>query len=252
MIAACFAWMCTALGALPALFFKSFNKKVLNVMLGFSAGVMVAASFFSLLSPAITLSVQQNGMTWLVVSFGFLLGGFTLKMTDSMLRHIKSAQRLNPDSRRTVLLVLSVAVHNIPEGLAIGVAFGAFASGMPGATLIGAVMLAMGIGIQNLPEGTAVAVPLMNAGMPRKRAFFFGQLPGAVEPLAAAAGALLTQWIRPVLPIVLAFAAGAMIFVVIDALIPGGSDKEGNTDGKLTLGAMIGFAIMMCLDVALG
>ena len=252
LIATCFTWFVTALGALPALFFKRINKNLLNAMLGFSAGVMVAASFFSLLAPAISLSEEMEGIPWLAVSGGFLVGGLFLKLADMLLKRLKSTSRLTPSGRRTMLLVLSVTVHNIPEGLAIGVAFGAFAVGVPGATLIGAIMLAIGIGIQNFPEGTAVAVPLLHEGMPKGRAFFWGQLSGAVEPIAGVAGALLITLIRPILPFVLAFAAGAMIYVVIDALIPGGSNGDGLVDGKMTLGAMIGFAIMMCLDVALG
>lgn len=252
LIATCFTWLITALGALPALFLKCVKKNVLNGMLGFSAGVMVAASFFSLLAPAIALSEEMESMPWLAASGGFLLGGLFLKLSDTLLRRIKSTRHLTPSARRTVLLVLSMTVHNIPEGLAIGVAFGAFATGVPGATLVGAVMLTIGIGIQNFPEGTAVAVPLCNEGMPKWRAFFWGQMSGVVEPLAGVLGALLIGVIRPALPVVLAFAAGAMIYVVVDALIPGGSDGEGLVDGRLTLGAMIGFAIMMCLDVALG
>ncbi len=252
LTATCFTWFITALGALPALFCKKINKNMLNIMLGFSAGVMVAASFFSLLSPAIALSEEMESVPWLAASGGFLLGGLFLKLTDMLLRRLKRTRGLSNGGRRTLLLVLSVTVHNIPEGLAIGVAFGAVALKIPGATLIGALMLALGIGIQNFPEGTAVAMPLLQQGMKRGRAFFWGQLSGVVEPIAGVLGVLLIGLIRPVLPFVLAFAAGAMIYVVIDALIPGGSDGEGIVDGKLTLGAMLGFAIMMCLDVALG
>jgi len=211
LIATCFTWFVTALGALPALFLRTISKKMLNIMLGFSAGVMVAASFFSLLQPAIELSEEMEGIPWLAASGGFLLGGLFLKLSDTMLKRIKRTARLSTGARRTMLLVLSVTVHNLPEGLAIGVAFGAFAQGVPGATLVGAMMLAMGIGIQNFPEGTAVAMPLLQGGMSRGRAFFLGQLSGAVEPAAGVAGALLISIIRPILPFVLAFAAGAMI-----------------------------------------
>jgi ZIP family zinc transporter len=252
LIATCFTWLITALGALPALFFKRINKNLLNIMLGFSAGVMVAASFFSLLSPAIELSTEMDSLPWLAASGGFLLGGLFLKLTDVLIKRVRSHKGFGLSSRRTMLLVLSVTIHNIPEGLAIGVAFGAVAAGIPGATLVGAMMLSLGIGIQNFPEGTAVAVPLLHDGMPKGRAFFWGQLSGAVEPLAGVLGALMIGLIRPILPYALAFAAGAMIYVVIDALIPGGSNEAGLVDGKLTMGAMLGFAVMMSLDVALG
>ena len=252
LIATCFTWFITALGALPVLFFKGINKNILNGMLGFAAGVMVAASFFSLLSPAIALSEEMEGLPWIVTTSGFLLGGLFLKLTDVLLKKLKFSGHLDQSKRRTTLLILSITVHNIPEGLAVGVAFGAFAAGISGSTLVGAIMLAVGIGIQNFPEGTAVAVPLMHDGMPKGKAFFWGQLSGAVEPVSGVLGALLVGLIRPILPYALSFAAGAMIYVVIDALIPGGSDGEGLVDGKLTLGAMIGFAVMMGLDVALG
>ncbi|MDD5018378.1 MAG: ZIP family metal transporter [Eubacteriales bacterium] len=252
LVATCFTWLITALGALPALFFNKIDKNVLNCMLGFAAGVMVAASFFSLLSPAIALSEEMESLPWIAATSGFLTGGLFLKLTDVLLMKLKVSRHLNQSKRRTTLLILSITVHNIPEGLAIGVAFGAVAAGITGATIVGAIMLAIGIGIQNFPEGTAVAVPLMHEGVPKGKAFFFGQLSGAVEPVAGVLGVLLVGLIRPVLPYALAFAAGAMIYVVIDALIPGGSDGHGHVDGKLTLGAMIGFAVMMGLDVALG
>ena len=252
LIATCFTWFVTALGALPALFFNKINKTVLNGMLGFAAGVMVAASFFSLLAPAVELSAEMESMPWLAVTSGFLLGGLFLKLMDIFLKRLKFSRRFSPSRRRVTLLVLSITLHNIPEGLAVGVAFGAYGAGISGATLLGAVMLALGIGIQNFPEGTAVAVPLMHEGVSRGKAFFIGQLSGAVEPVAGILGALLVGLIRPILPYAMAFAAGAMLYVVIDALIPGGSDEKGRVDGKLTMGAMIGFAVMMCLDVALG
>ena len=251
LIATCFTWLVTALGALPALFFNSINKNVLNGMLGFAAGVMIAASYFSLLSPAIALSEEMESMPWLAATGGFILGGVFLKIMDILLKKLSTGCNKDAGKRRTTLLVLSITLHNIPEGLAVGVAFGALAVGIPGATMVGAVMLAVGIGIQNFPEGTAVAVPLMHEGMPKGRAFFWGQLSGAVEPVAGVVGALLVLLVRPILPYALAFAAGAMIYVVVDALIPGGS-YDGAADSKLTLGAMIGFAVMMGLDVALG
>ncbi len=252
LIATCFTWFVTALGALPALFFNEINKKVLNGMLGFAAGVMIAASYFSLLSPAIALSEEMESVPWLAATGGFILGGLFLKLMDILLKKLSFKCNNDIGKRRTTLLVLSITLHNIPEGLAVGVAFGALAAGISGATMVGAIMLAIGIGIQNFPEGTAVAVPLMHEGMPKGRAFFWGQLSGAVEPVAGVIGAMLVMLVRPILPYALAFAAGAMIYVVVDALIPGGSNGDGIVDGKLTLGAMIGFAVMMGLDVALG
>ncbi len=251
-IATCFTWFITALGALPVLFFNKIRKNLLIGMLGFAAGVMIAASFFSLLSPAITLSEEMESLPWIAATGGFLLGGVFLKFTDILIKKLKFSKNFNVQKRRTTLLVLSITMHNIPEGLAVGVAFGAVAAGISGATIIGAIMLAVGIGIQNFPEGMSVALPLMHDGMSKGKAFFWGQLSGIVEPIAGVFGALLVVLIRPILPYALAFAAGAMIYVVIDALIPGGSDGQGIVDGKLTLGAMIGFAVMMCLDVALG
>ena len=251
LIATGFTWLVTALGALPALFFNTVNKKLINGMLGFAAGVMIAASYFSLLAPAIVLSEQMESLPWLAATVGFLLGGAFLKGMDMLIGRVSTGCRKDAVQRRTSLLVLSITLHNIPEGLAVGVAFGALAAGIPGATLVGAVMLAVGIGIQNFPEGTAVAVPLVQAGMSRGRAFFWGQLSGFVEPVAGVIGALLVMLVRPILPYALAFAAGAMIYVVVDALVPGGSHR-GAADGRLTLGAMIGFAVMMGLDVALG
>jgi zinc transporter, ZIP family len=251
LIATLFTWLVTAAGAVPALFFKKINKKVFNVMLGFAAGVMIAASFYSLLLPAATMADQSDKKAWAVVTLGFLLGGGFLKAVDIILDKFKHSKNLSPSLKRSGLLVLSVTIHNIPEGLAIGVAFGAVAAGIPEATLSGAFLLALGIGIQNFPEGAAVAMPLLREGFSRKKAFFFGQLSGIVEPIAGVMGAMLVRYIRPMLPYSLAFAAGAMIYVVVDALVPA-SVEGGEPSSETTIGAMLGFAVMMCLDVALG
>jgi len=252
LFATLFTWFVTAAGALPALFFKKIDKKVFNIMLGFAAGVMIAASFYSLLLPAASMAEEEGKAAWLIVTSGFLLGGAFLKAIDILLDKFKHSKNLSPSLKRSGLLVLSVTIHNIPEGLAIGVAFGAVAAGIPGATLTGAFLLALGIGIQNFPEGAAVAMPFLREGFSRKKAFFYGQLSGFVEPIAGVLGALLVRFVRPMLPYSLAFAAGAMIYVVVDALVPASVKKEGVPDARTTIGAMLGFAVMMCLDVALG
>lgn len=251
LIATLFTWFITALGALPALFFKKINKRVFNMMLGFAAGVMIAASFYSLLLPAATMAESNGSRAWVIVTLGFLLGGGFLKAIDIFIDKFKHSKNISPSLKRSGLLVLSVTIHNIPEGLAIGVAFGAVSLGIPEATISGAILLALGIGIQNFPEGAAVAMPLLREGFSRKKAFFFGQLSGIVEPIAGVLGALLVRCVRPILPYSLAFAAGAMIYVVVDALVPASVEK-GEPDARTTIGAMLGFAVMMCLDVALG
>jgi len=251
LIATLFTWFITALGALPVIFFKKIDKRVFNAMIGFAAGVMIAASFFSLLLPAAEMAEQSGGKAFIVVTVGFLLGGIFLKAVDLLLNRIKHSKNMSASAKRSFLLVLSVTIHNIPEGLAIGVAFGAVGLGVPGASLSGAMLLALGIGIQNFPEGAAVAMPLLREGYGRKKAFFYGQMSGIVEPIAGFLGALLIRFVTPVLPYMLAFAAGAMIYVVVDALVPS-SVEEGKMDHLTTIGIMCGFAIMMCLDMALG
>ncbi|MBN2336920.1 MAG: ZIP family metal transporter [Acidobacteria bacterium] len=252
-----FTWAVTALGASVVFFFKTINRKVLDSMLGFAAGVMIAASFWSLLAPAIEMAEETNGsLPWVPAVVGFLLGGVFLRLIDWVLPHLHPGMELDeaegiPTSwRRSVLLVLAITLHNIPEGLAVGVAFGAAAYGLSSATIAAAVVLALGIGIQNFPEGMAVAVPLRREGLSRSKCFLYGQLSGIVEPIAGVAGAAAVLVMRPILPYALSFAAGAMMFVVIEELIPE-SQAEKNTD-IATLGAMLGFAVMMTLDVALG
>jgi ZIP family zinc transporter len=256
LAATLFTWFLTALGAGLVFFFRSINRKVLDGMLGFAAGVMIAASYWSLLAPAIEMAEEGSLPAWIPAVVGFLMGGFFLWIIDKILPHLhlgfprEEAEGIKTSWHRSVLLVLAITLHNIPEGLAVGVAFGALASDLPSASLAGAVTLALGIGIQNFPEGTAVSVPLRREGFSRLKSFWYGQLSGVVEPIAGVLGALAVILIKPLLPYALAFAAGAMIYVVVEELIPE-SQLEKNTD-IATMGAMVGFAVMMTLDVALG
>ncbi|HZU87269.1 MAG TPA: ZIP family metal transporter, partial [Anaerolineaceae bacterium] len=246
-----------ALGAAVVFFFKSVNRKLLDSMLGFAAGVMIAASFWSLLAPAIAMAEQDGGLPgWLPAVVGFLLGGAFLWGVDRVLPHLhigfpdNEAEGIKTTWQRSVLLVLAITLHNFPEGLAVGVAFGAVAAGLPEAALGGAVALALGIGLQNFPEGAAVSIPLRREGFSRMKAFLYGQASGIVEPIAGVIGALAVIVARPLLPYALSFAAGAMIYVVVEELIPE-SQLEKNTH-IATIGTMVGFAVMMLLDVALG
>ncbi len=257
LVATIFTWFLTALGAGLVFFFKTINRKVLDGMLGFAAGVMIAASFWSLLAPAIEMAEAESTLpSWVPATVGFLLGGVFLWGIDKVLPHLhlgfprKEAEGIKTSWHRSILLVLAITLHNIPEGLAIGVAFGALAYDLPSATLAGAVALAIGIGIQNFPEGTAVSVPLRREGFSRLKSFWYGQMSGIVEPIAGVIGAVAVILMRPILPYALAFAAGAMIYVVVEELIPE-SQLQKNTD-TATVGAMLGFAVMMTLDVALG
>jgi zinc transporter, ZIP family len=251
-----FTWSVTALGASAVFFFKSINLRVLNAMLGFAAGVMIAASFWSLLAPAIEMAAESNLPAWLPAVIGFLLGGAFLWTVDRVLPHlhiglpIDQAEGIKTSWQRSILLVLAITLHNIPEGLAVGVAFGAVAAGLPSASLAGAIALAIGIGLQNFPEGAAVSIPLRREGMSRTRSFLFGQASGFVEPIAGVLGAALVLLMRPLLPYALSFAAGAMIYVVVEELIP--ESQQGTDTHSSTWGAMVGFALMMLLDVALG
>lgn len=251
LLATAFTWLVTALGAMPVFFTKAVGRKLLDTMLGLAAGVMVAASFWSLLAPAI----EMSGGSWVPAAVGFLLGGAVLRGIDRLLPHIHpalasgEAEGLSTSWKRSILLVLAVTLHNIPEGLAVGVAFGAAASGLGGATLTGAIALALGIGLQNFPEGMAVAMPLRHEGLSRFRAFTYGQLSGLVEPIAGVLGAWAVLSVQAILPYALAFAAGAMIFVVVEELIP---EAQAENAHLATMGTMLGFAIMMTLDVALG
>lgn len=255
-LATCFTWFVTALGASFVFFFKKINKKVLDSMLGFAAGVMIAASFWSLLAPAIEMSEEAGNLPWLAPLAGFLLGGAFLKLADSIIPHVhigmpkEKAEGIKTDWKRSVLLVMAITIHNIPEGLAVGVAFGAAAAGLPSATIAGAMVLALGIGLQNFPEGAAVSIPLRRDGLSRGKSFWYGQLSGMVEPIAGVLGALAVFIMKPLLPYALSFAAGAMIYVVTEELIPE-AQSSGNSDFA-TVGTMLGFAVMMFLDVALG
>ena len=256
LVATVFTWAMTALGAALVFFFKIINRKMLDAMLGFAAGVMIAASYWSLLAPAIEMAEGSDLPAWVPATSGFLAGGAFLWVVDKLLPHLhpgfpkEEAEGVSTSWRRSVLLVLAITIHNIPEGLAVGVAFGALAADLPAASLGGAIALALGIGIQNFPEGTAVSVPLRREGVSRLKCFWYGQLSGLVEPVAGVLGALAVIVMRPMLPYALAFAAGAMIYVVVEELIPE-SQLEKHTD-VATIGAMLGFAVMMTLDVALG
>lgn len=256
LIATLFTWGVTALGAGVVFFFKNINRKVLDMMLGFAAGVMIAASFWSLLSPSIEMSEQAGKTAWIPAAIGFLGGGIFLRLVDKFLPHLhigfpdEKAEGVKTSWQRSVLLVLAITLHNIPEGLAVGVAFGALGSDLPSASLAGAVALALGIGIQNFPEGAAVSIPLRREGFSRFKSFLYGQASGIVEPIAGVIGAASVIIMKPILPYALSFAAGAMIYVVVEELIPE-SQLEGNAD-IATIGTMIGFTIMMVLDVALG
>lgn len=256
LVATLFTWALTALGATTVFAFRELNRKVLDGMLGFAAGVMIAASYWSLLAPSIELSSEGGLPLWLPPALGFLLGGAFLWSLDRILPHVhvgfpkETAEGLQTTWRRTTLLVLAITLHNIPEGLAVGVAFGAVALGLPTATLGAAVALAIGIGLQNFPEGVAVAMPLRRLGISRPRSFWYGQLSAVVEPVAGVLGAAVVITARPILPYALAFAAGAMIYVVVEEVIPE-SQYQGNAD-LATVGAMIGFTLMMVLDVGLG
>lgn len=254
-LATCFTWFVTALGAAAVFFFKHVNQKIMDGMLGFAAGVMIAASIWSLLIPAIEMADSSGKTGWIPAVVGFLLGGAFLAGIDKLLPHLHlgipetEAEGIKTSWHRSVLLVLAITLHNFPEGLAVGVAFGAVAAGVPEATLGGAVALAIGIGLQNFPEGMAVSVPLRREGMSRKRSFIYGQASGMVEPVAGVLGAVAVVTISSILPYALAFAAGAMIFVVVEELIP--ESQLGKHTDIATAGTMIGFAVMMLLDVAL-
>ena len=248
-----FTFSVTSLGAAIVFFFKKINKNILDSMLGFAAGVMIAASFWSLLSPAIEMANSLHMISWLVATIGFLLGGILLFIGDKLFnlydKKIQKKKMKMKNFKRCMMLMLSITLHNIPEGLAVGVAFGSIVYGLNGATLESALLLALGIGLQNFPEGTAVSVPLRMEGMSRTKAFIYGSLSGLVEPIAGILGALLVLKVQVLLPYLLSFAAGAMIYVVIEELVP-----ESQTNQKkdlMALFTLIGFSIMMILDVAL-
>ena len=249
-LATIFTWFITLLGASLVFFFKHFNKKLMDSMLGFAAGIMIAASFFSLLSPAINMAKNLNMIVWLIVAIGFLSGGILIFIGDIFFKRINRLKSNKDSMTRIFLLVFSITLHNIPEGLAVGVAFGSIFYNLDGASLSNACLLALGIGIQNFPEGTAVSVPLRREGLSRSKAFFFGQLSGIVEPIFGVIGALLVLKMRLILPFLLSFAAGAMLYVVIEELIP--ESQTSSKNATISLFSLLGFTIMMILDVALG
>lgn len=254
LYATLFTWFLTALGASFVLFFKIMNRVVLDGMLGFTGGVMVAASFWSLLAPAIEMSGGEGFAKVIPASIGFFLGALFIFGLDKVLPHLhinfQETEGVKSPWQRTTLLVLAITLHNIPEGLAVGVLFGGVAAGIPEASIAGALTLAIGIGIQNFPEGVAVSMPLRRMGMSRWKSFMYGQSSAIVEPIAAVMGAVAVTFFTPLLPYALAFAAGAMIFVVVEEVIPE-TQQDKNTD-IATLGFIGGFIVMMMLDVALG
>lgn len=256
LYAGLFTWFLTALGASTVFLFKTMNQIALDGMLGFTGGVMVAASYFSLLAPAIAMSEGEGFVKIIPAAVGFLTGALFLFGLDKILPHLhinfkeKDSEGIKTPWQKTTLLTLAITMHNIPEGLAVGVLFGGVALGIPEASIAGALILTIGIGIQNFPEGTAVAMPLRRMGMSRKKSFLLGQASALVEPIAAVIGAMAVAFFTPILPYALAFAAGAMIFVVVEEVVPE-TQQNKNTD-IATLGFIIGFVVMMSLDVALG
>lgn len=257
LLATTFTWFVTALGASLVFFFKTLSRGVLDPMLGFTGGVMVAASFWSLLNPAIEISEKlYPSMSWMPAAVGFLLGALFIFFLDKVTPHlhlnfgVEETEGVRTKLHKTTLLILAITLHNIPEGLAVGVLFGAAAIGMEDASIAGAITLAIGIGIQNFPEGIAVSMPLRRHGVTRLKSFWYGQLSAIVEPIAGVVGAMAVIYMQPVLPFALAFAAGAMIFVVVEEVIPE-TQRDKYTD-RSVLGFIGGFLVMMILDVALG
>ena len=256
LLATLFTWGVTALGAAMVFFFKTVERRVLDSMLGFAAGVMIAASFWSLLSPAIEMAQANGNSGWFQAAAGLLMGGLFIAAIDKVLPHLhlglpkSQAEGIKTQWQRSILLVMAITLHNLPEGLAVGVAFGAVASSHSAATIGAAMALAIGIGLQNFPEGMAVSIPLRREGIERSEAFWYGQASGMVEPIGGVIGALAVQLVAPILPYALAFAAGAMLFVVVEELIPE-SQQSRNTD-LATAFTLLGFVVMMVMDVALG
>ena len=256
LIGTTFTWGVTALGAAGVFLSKEINRKLLDGMLGFAAGVMIAASYWSLLAPSIEISESLGIPSYIPPAVGFLMGGFVLWLIDRILPHLhmglpmSAAEGIKTSWQRSVLLILAITLHNIPEGMAVGVAFGAAAAGIEGADVPAAIALALGIGLQNFPEGLAISAPLRREGWPKFRSWWYGQLSAVVEPIGAVIGAAAVLSMRQLLPYALAFAAGAMIYVVIEELIP--EAEQGQNTDIATGGAMLGFTVMMVLDVALG
>ena len=245
LLATLFTYLLTALGSSIVFFFKNISKNIMDAMLGFAAGVMTAASFFSLLSPAIEHAESLNMTPWIIISIGFFSGGLLLFLSDKIFNNL-----LNKKNKRILMLVSSITIHNIPEGLAVGIAFGSVYYGLTGATTLSALMLTIGIGLQNFPEGSAVSIPLRRDGISRSKAFFYGQLSAIVEPIFGVLGAILVLKARILLPFFLSFAAGAMIYVVVSELIP--ESQSNKKKEVMAIFTIIGFTIMMILDVALG
>jgi zinc transporter, ZIP family len=257
LFATLFTWGVTAAGAALVFIKRDVNQKLMDSMLGFAAGVMIAASFWSLLAPGIEMAEQLEQIPWLTATIGFMGGGIFMRIIDKFLPHlhpglnVDKSEGVKTSWQRSTLLVLAITLHNIPEGLAVGVAFGAVAANLPSATIGGAIALAIGIGIQDFPEGTAVSIPLRREGMNQGKSFIMGQASGLVEPIAGVVGAFFVLKIQSILPYALCFAAGAMIFVVVEELIPESQRKYENID-VVTMVTMLGFSVMMILDVALG
>ena len=256
LLATTFTWLVTASGAALVFLFKDLPRKALDGMLGFTGGVMIAASYWSLLAPSIEMSEAQGMLPWFPPAVGFAAGALFLFGLDKLVPHLHlnfgqdESEGVKTQWKRTTLLVLAITLHNIPEGLAVGVAFGAAAAGLDGAELGGAMALAIGIGLQNFPEGIAVSMPLRRSGVSRRKAFFYGQLSAVVEPIAGVIGAAAVLVFQPILPYALAFAAGAMIYVVIEEVVPE-TQRDKHTD-TAALGFIGGFLVMMILDVSLG
>ncbi len=256
LLATLFTWGLTALGASLVFFAKNVNQKILDGLLAFAGGVMIAASFWSLLAPAIEMSEGKTLPSFVPPLIGFLLGAFFLYILDKIIPHLhigfkmSESEGIHTTWKRSILLVAAITLHNIPEGLAVGVAFGVLGTGSESASLAAAASLAFGIGLQNFPEGIAVSMPLRREGLSRLKSFWYGQVSGIVEPISGVLGAAAVIIFQPILPYALAFAAGAMIFVVVEEVIPE-AQRAGNTD-LATMGAILGFAVMMTLDVALG
>lgn len=248
LIAGFFTYSITLLGASIVLFMKKINKTFMDSSLSLSAGIMIAASFFSLLLPSINMSKELKLIPWLIVSIGFISGGLFLYLGNKI--YERKMNKTDNSLKRCIMIILSITLHNIPEGMAVGVAFGSVIYNIPGASILSAWIIALGIGIQNFPEGSAISLPLRREGFSRKKAFFFGQLSGIVEPIAAVLGAVLVMKIRILLPILLSFAGGAMIYVVTEELIP--ESQKNNRKELMTIFTIIGFTIMMILDIALG
>jgi len=257
LMATLFTWGVTMAGAALVFFTKTVKPKIMDSMLGFAAGVMIAASFWSLLAPGIEMADQMGQIPWLTAVIGFMSGGLFMRLADRLLPHlhlgldIGQSEGIKTSWQRSTLLVLAITLHNIPEGLAVGVAFGAVSAHLSSATIGGAIALAIGIGLQNFPEGAAVSLPLRREGMGRTKSFLMGQASGLVEPIAGVLGAAFVLNMQDILPYALCFAAGAMIFVVVEELIPESQRKEANID-MVTMATMVGFTVMMILDVALG